>query len=336
MIAIAVGSLQNDDPVCGSLTMHEGDTCVSGNSSRTLEEKKSSGRTLGYIFLVLGIATSVGGVIGTYSAAQHNAGVGQAGVGSTRTASAAERRRRPEFFAGQQRSRAQAQQDADADRIAGVRATVMDEGELPPPEQMWGRWAAIAAVLAAGGYEGIHVLSAAALGVELSSGSGGSTLHLLPGGGVVLSGGMASSPEMAAIQDESRPLPALYAGAPAEICDEVLDPRAARRELTFVYWWDPALARWCKGESAAVADYAWRVVPAFWDTPGAVKMLAAMECVRGQNATSIEVFVDAAVSRSVTREHLVAVLDPMTDLKAGMRALTLAGVAADSAATSSR
>ncbi|MRH92300.1 hypothetical protein GFY24_33525 [Nocardia sp. SYP-A9097] len=58
--------------------MHEDQVCVSGKTSststtRTLDEKRSEGTTLGWAFLVSGVATSVGGAYSTYSAAQHNA-----------------------------------------------------------------------------------------------------------------------------------------------------------------------------------------------------------------------------------------------------------------------
>lgn len=224
----------------------------------------------------------------------------------------------------QRRPAQQAAAQARADRDAGI-AAVRAGTDLPDLPVVWARWATIAAAFVAVGSEwGPRILPA--LGVFEGSGRSGATLYVLPGGRAVLSGGVWNAPELDAAYNDARPLPAVYAGAPDWVADQVLNPRAARGLLSFCYWWEGD--SWFRGESAP-ADLISSAVPGVWSDRTVVDVVCGVvsrEPSARQRAAAADL-VAATESGVVNRDTLAALFDnPSDDIDAALYQLSLAGL----------
>ncbi|MFG1794417.1 hypothetical protein [Nocardia sp. NPDC049149] len=199
--------------------------------------------------------------------------------------------------------------------------------ELPPLPELWARWAVIsAAFVAAGSGWGPRMLLAT--GWFEGSTHGGSTLHVLPGGRAVLSGGTANAAALDAAYNDGRDFPELYGGAPDWVADPVLNVRAQQGLLSFCYWWDGD--GWQHSGSPIAAQIS-DAVPGIWTADTVIDVVStALPAERGQVAA----LLSAAESGSVTRELLAKVLgadDRFAAAKAWYQ-LSLAGVISRDAA----
>ncbi|GAB2561327.1 hypothetical protein [Nocardia heshunensis] len=206
---------------------------------------------------------------------------------------------------------------ARTDRAAGVWATLV-ETELPPFPLLWARWVTLAAVfVAAGSGWGPRILPWS--GVFEGATHGGSTLHVLPGGRAVLSGGVWNAPALAAAYLESAPLPNLYAGAPDWVADPVLDPRAASGLLSFCYWWESG--RWYRAQTRSdCAD----AIPGVWTAATTLDIIATVQPdLRREHAAAL---LTAAESAQVTRTGLERILGADHDIDSALYQFTLSGL----------
>ncbi|MGW6724412.1 hypothetical protein ACWF9G_00780 [Nocardia sp. NPDC055029] len=227
---------------------------------------------------------------------------------------------------GQRRPADRAAGQARDDVATGRRADFSDN-DFPALPALWARWAVLAAAfVAVGSAWGPRILPA--LGFFEGSRHSGSTLYRLPGGRAVLSGGVWNAPELDAVYNEGAPMPAYYAGAPAWVADQVLNPRAGTGLLTFCYWWEGG--SWHRGVSPR-SDVLAEAVPAVWNSDTVVDVVAGLlgpdtsERAKARIAT----LVSAAEIGIVTRETLLEVFGDADafDIDGAFLQLTMAGVA---------
>ncbi|WP_280386499.1 hypothetical protein [Nocardia wallacei] len=224
----------------------------------------------------------------------------------------------------QWRSPQQAARQARADREAEITA-VQSLDDFPVLPVLWARWATVAAAFVAVGSEwGPRVLPA--LGVFEGSSRSGSTLYVLPGGRAVLSGGVWNAPELDSAYNSGAPLPALYAGAPEWVANQVLNPRAARGMLSFCYWWERG--SWYRGESPT-SDKISAAVPGMWTADTVIDVVCGLlsaEPSEELRSTAANL-VAAAEAGVVTRNTLTALFtDPSDDIDGALYQLSLAGL----------
>ncbi|MGI5221407.1 hypothetical protein [Nocardia sp. CA-290969] len=227
----------------------------------------------------------------------------------------------------QRRSPASAAAQAAADRSAGVTGEPV-EG-FPPFPVMAARWAALCAAFVAVKSEWGPRLTPGLRWFEGASRSG-STLHSLPGGRAVLSGGVWNAPELDAAYNQEAPLPALFRGAPEWVAGPVLNERSGAGQLTFCYWWDGG--RWYRGESPAPEAVA-GAVPGIWDAATVVRIVSGLILEADpsdERLAAIETFVAAAESATLTRATLTAVFSEADgfDIDSAFHQLVLGGVTA--------
>ncbi|MEU6186636.1 hypothetical protein [Nocardia sp. NPDC047038] len=222
----------------------------------------------------------------------------------------------------QRRTPQQAAEQARANRAEQVWA-VLAENEFPPFPQMWARWTTIAAAFVAAKSEwGPRMLPW--VGVFEGTARGGSTLHALPGGRAVLSGGVWNAPTLDAVYNAGAPMPELYGGAPDWIADPVLNPRAASGLLSFCYWWEAG--RWYRGQSPSAQECA-PAVPGVWTRETTIKIVAGL--VPDQDASeAIGALLSAAETGGVTRGALIAVFgdDSRFDIDGALYQFSAAGL----------
>ncbi|BDT89129.1 hypothetical protein [Nocardia cyriacigeorgica] len=221
----------------------------------------------------------------------------------------------------QQRTPQQAAEQARDDRADQVWAVLADN-EFPPFPVMWARWATLsAAFVAARSPWGPRVLPWT--GVFEGAARGGSTLHVLPGGRAVLSGGVWNAPALDAAYNGDAPLPRVYAGAPEWVANPVLNARASSGLLSFCYWWEGG--RWYRGESPS-ADECATAVPGVWTAEIVAEIVGGL-AEPAQGAELAATLVAAAEAGVVTRETLTAVFDETRfDIDGALYQLGLAGV----------
>ncbi|NEW44740.1 hypothetical protein GV794_19600 [Nocardia cyriacigeorgica] len=224
----------------------------------------------------------------------------------------------------QQRTPQHAAEQARTDRAEQVWA-VLAENEFPPFPVMWARWATLsAAFVAARSQWGPRLLPWT--GVFEGAARGGSTLHALPGGRAVLSGGVWNAPTLDAAYNGDTPLPRLYAGAPDWVANPVLNPRASSGLLSFCYWWEGG--RWYRGESPT-AEHCATAVPGVWTAEIVAGIVAGLvDDAPGDDLSErAATLVAAAEAGVVTRETLTTVFDgDRFDIDGALYQLGLAGV----------
>ncbi|MBF6465604.1 hypothetical protein IU427_10500 [Nocardia beijingensis] len=225
----------------------------------------------------------------------------------------------------QRRTPQQAAAQARADRAEQVWA-VLAENEFPPFPQMWARWTTISAAFVAAKSEwGPRMLPW--VGVFEGTARGGSTLHALPAGRAVLSGGVWNAPTLDAVYNAGAPMPELYGGAPDWVADPVLNPRAASGLLSFCYWWEAG--RWYRGQSPSAQECA-PAVPGVWTRETAMKIVAGTLGDRsGEDAIeAIGALLSAAEAGRVTRATLAAVFgdDGRFDIDGALYQFSVAGL----------
>lgn len=208
-----------------------------------------------------------------------------------------------------------------ADTTSGWSAVPAGEG-LPPLPVLWARWAVVsAAFVAVKSPLGPRVTSA--LGWFEGRTRSGSTLHRLPHGRAVLSGGIWNAPELDAVYNGGATMPQFYRGAPGWVADPVLSPRAANGLMSFCYWWDGHA--WYRGESPE-AHVVQDALPGVWNEDAVYDVLIQ---VLGGNASSwLTALIAAAETGAVTRTLLSrSLVGPEIDLDSAYFQLILAGVA---------
>ncbi|MEV6320467.1 hypothetical protein AB0M45_04610 [Nocardia sp. NPDC051787] len=225
----------------------------------------------------------------------------------------------------QRRTPQQAAAQARGDRDEQVWA-VLAEGEFPPFPQMWARWTTIAAAFVAAKSDwGPRMLPW--VGMFEGTARGGSTLHVLPAGRAVLSGGVWNAVTLDAVYNGGAPMPELYGGAPEWVADPVLNPRAASGLLSFCYWWEAG--RWYRGQSPPAQECA-PAVPGMWTRDTAMKIVAGVLAdSQGKAAPdAIRALMSAAEAGRVTREKLVAVFgdDGRFDIDGALYQYSVAGL----------
>ncbi|MEU7628515.1 hypothetical protein AB0C34_00825 [Nocardia sp. NPDC049220] len=203
----------------------------------------------------------------------------------------------------QLRSPQQAAAQARADRSSQVWATLAID-EFPPFPAMWARWATIAAAfVAVGSDQGPRMLPWT--GLFESDTLSGATLHALPAGRAVLSGGVWNAPSLDAVYTDGAPMPNLYAGAPDWVTDQALNARASSGLLSFCYWWESG--RWYRGQSPSGADCA-AAVPGMWTRDTVIAIAAGLVPDLGDEPrAAIASLVSAAEAGTVTRATLLEV-----------------------------
>ncbi len=207
---------------------------------------------------------------------------------------------------------------------AAERPAVSVPDEFPPLGVFFARWATIAAAFVAVGSEyGPRILPA--LGVFEGAGRSGSTLHVLPGRRAVLSGGVWNAPELDAAYNDGTPYPDLYAGAPAWVTDQVLNPRASTGLLSFCYWWDGG--SWYRGQSPGAAAVS-AAVPGVWTAADVAEVMCAVaypDAAQPPRAAMLDV-IAAAEAGTVTRELVERCFaDPGHDVAGAFAELSMAG-----------
>ncbi|MET9488648.1 hypothetical protein [Nocardia sp. NPDC006630] len=195
------------------------------------------------------------------------------------------------------------------------------ENGLPPLPLIWARWAATAAAsVAANSPLGPRITTA--LGWFEGISRSGSTLHLLPRGRAVLSGGLWNDPRLDAAYNKGAALPQLYRGAPDWVADPVLNPRAANGLLSFCYWWDGAA--WNCGESPAAAALS-PALPGIWSSQSAADVITQLNA--GVPEAAAVDLVAAAEAGTLTRSFAEPILSGDTaDTHNAYYQLMLAGV----------
>lgn len=226
----------------------------------------------------------------------------------------------------QQCSPAAAARRARADRAAGVSGEPV--ADLPAFSVMAARWAVLcAAFTAARSARGPRLLP----GLRWFEGAtrGGCSLHALPGGRAVLSGGVWNAPELDRAYNRGAALPDLFRGAPEWVADQVVNHRAGAGLLTFCYWWDGR--HWYRGESpdaAAIAD----AVPGVWDADTVVRIVTGLLGPEqsAQQRTAAARWVSVAERGLVTRSVLTDVFPAAGefDIDSAFYQLVLGGVTA--------
>ncbi|MGK8521351.1 hypothetical protein ACRS6B_07235 [Nocardia asteroides] len=225
----------------------------------------------------------------------------------------------------QRRTPQQAAAQARKDRAEQVWA-VLAENEFPPFPQMWSRWTTIAAAFVAAKSEwGPRMLPW--VGVFEGTARGGSTLHALPAGRAVLSGGVWNAPTLDAVYNAGAPMPELYGGAPDWVADPVLNPRAASGLLSFCYWWEAG--RWYRGQSPPAQECA-PAVPGVWTRETAIQIVAGVLSGRSDEdpSAAIGALLSAAEAGRVTRAEVAAVFgdDGRFDIDGALYQFSVAGL----------
>ncbi|WP_433336675.1 hypothetical protein [Spirillospora sp. CA-294931] len=216
---------------------------------------------------------------------------------------------------------------AREDRANGV-LPVLSQRDFPDFPHMWARWATIsAAFVACGSTWGPRV--GPAFGWFEGAARSGSTLYTLPGGRAVLSGGEWDAPALDAAYNGGAELPALYAGAPDWVTDQVLNPRAARGMLSFCYWWEGG--RWYRGESPT-SDKCERSVPGVWTAGTVTDMVAGLiaEHPADEHRSAATALLAAAEAGTVTGDVLAHAFgdDGRYDIDGALHQFSLAGLTA--------
>ncbi|MGW4529519.1 hypothetical protein ACWEOI_01075 [Nocardia sp. NPDC004340] len=217
----------------------------------------------------------------------------------------------------------QARTPSAAFAAAQADATAVPAGEgLPPLPVLWARWALIsAAFVAVKSPLGPRVTSA--LGWFEGRTRSGSTLHRLPHGRAVLSGGIWNAPELDAVYNGGAAMPQFYRGAPDWVADPVLSPRAANGLMSFCYWWDGNA--WYRGESPD-ANGVQDALPGVWNDDAVYDVLT--QVFDGNASSWLTALIAAADTGTVTRTLLSrALVGPDIDLDSAYFQLILAGVA---------
>ncbi|HEY1175916.1 MAG TPA: hypothetical protein VGF17_07135, partial [Phytomonospora sp.] len=181
-------------------------------------------------------------------------------------------------------------------------------------------WALIASAFVAVGSEWGPRMSAS-VGTFEGSKRGGSNLVRLPGGRMVLSGGVWNAPALTAAYNGDGEFPALYAGAPVWVADPVLNHRAAGGLLSFCYW-SPDGERWFRGDSPPAAALS-EAVPGVWTRETVVDMVAGLA---GADGEAVARLLAAAEAGEVTRELLVGAYGEDADIDGAHYELDLAGL----------
>ncbi|WP_345498790.1 hypothetical protein [Nocardia callitridis] len=223
----------------------------------------------------------------------------------------------------QRRTPQSAASRARSDRDGQVWA-VLAVNEFPSFPLMWARWATIAAAFVAAESEwGPRMLPW--IGIFEGAARGGSTLHALPSGRAVLSGGVWDAPSLDAAYNRGAPMPDLYAGAPDWVTDLALNPRAGSGLLSFCYWWESG--HWYRGDSPSARECA-AAVPAMWTHDAVTQVVADLAGDEGARDAAA-VLVSAAESGAATREMVTAVFGEhgRCDIDGALYQLTLAGLA---------
>lgn len=233
----------------------------------------------------------------------------------------------------QRRAPAVAAARTRADRQAGVTARPIDG--LPPFPLMAARWAVLCAAFTAARSEwGPRLLP----GLRWFEGAtrSGSSLHALPGGRAVLSGGVWNAPELDRAYNGGEELPQLFRGAPEWVADQVLNHRAGAGMLTFCYWWDGR--RWYAGNSpdpAAITG----AIPGVRESDTVTRIVTGVLAPEpsGEQRAAAATLVAAAEAAHVTRPVLAAVFpeDGDFDLDAAFYQLMMGGVTAPEPITAS-
>lgn len=188
---------------------------------------------------------------------------------------------------------------------------------------VWARWATVAAAAVAIGTEwGPRILGSTAV-FEGTDGSG-STLHLLPRGRAVLSGGLWDAPELDAAYNDGAPVPEFYAGVPDWLDSSVLNHRAFTGQLSFCYWWDDT--GWSSGESPAPTTIG-AAIPGLW-TPDTVVDIVCTVLGASASRAAVTDLVTAAETGSVTADLAAQALTTAegTDLPGAWSQLAVAGL----------
>ncbi|MFE7742809.1 hypothetical protein [Nocardia sp. NPDC057455] len=223
----------------------------------------------------------------------------------------------------QRRTPQQAAAQTRADRAEQVWA-VLAENEFPPFPQMWARWTTVAAAFVAAKSEwGPRMLPW--VGVFEGTARGGSTLHALPAGRAVLSGGVWNAPALDAVYNAGAPMPELYRGAPEWVADPVLNPRAASGLLSFCYWWEAG--RWYRGQSPSAQECA-PAVPGVWTRGTAIKIVGGLLADSAGKLEAVDALLSAAEAGRVTRATLVDVFgnDGHYDVDGALYQFSVAGL----------
>lgn len=222
--------------------------------------------------------------------------------------------------AAQGRTPRQAADAAAADEAAGRNATKTDD--IEPLPDMWTRWAVLAAVYAGACSQWGPRISPGVAWYE-SDARSGSTLYVLPGERAVLSGGRWNSPLLVDPYRNNRPLPDLYAGAPAWVNDSVLNTRNQNGLLTFCYWHFDG--QWWRG-SVDTFDELDEPLPPIWTPQQTVT--AMLDLLGAGVEHPCHELLTAAAARSVTGRHVAAIFanDERLDIAAALNQLSLAGL----------
>lgn len=202
---------------------------------------------------------------------------------------------------------------------------------LPPLPILWARWAMLAAVHAAIGYEGGARMLPSLAWFE-DGRHNGATLYLLSGERAVLSGGRLDSPELAAAYSGTASLPNLFAAAPNWVTSVVLNPRSNTGMLSFCYWWQAGT--WRFGESPEPASDT-PALPGIWDEDVLVDEVVSMLTAAGdprpqaQIRDAAETVLGSAEVGMVTVDTVTAlfVADERFDVDAAYAQFDVAGVA---------
>lgn len=226
----------------------------------------------------------------------------------------------------QQRPPGVAAAQARADRQAGVSGRPV--GDLPPFPLMAARWAVLSAAFTAVRSEWGPRLRPGLRWFEGATRSG-SSLHALPAGRAVLSGGVWNAPELDRAYNSADELPQLFRGAPDWVADQVLNHRAGAGMLTFCYWWDGQ--SWYRGESpdpAVITD----AIPAVREADTVARIVTGLlgpEPSGEQRAAATDL-VSAAEAGLLTRAALAHVFPEAgdSDLDAAFYQLVMGGVTA--------
>ncbi|MFD0787950.1 hypothetical protein ACFQZ8_28920, partial [Micromonospora azadirachtae] len=211
---------------------------------------------------------------------------------------------------------------AAADAAAGRRGTAVDD--VPPLPDVWARWAALSAAYVGVGSEwGPRIFPGH--GWYESDRRSGSVLFLLPGERAVLSGGKWNSPLLEAAYHGGRPLPDLYAGAPAWVTDSVLNTRNRNGLLTFCLWWDGG--RWYRGGSDT-SDELDVPLPHIWTPDETVRAMTGQ--TGPGTAAACEGLLTALGAHRATSREVAAIFTrvPGADIDAAVNQLSLAGLLA--------
>lgn len=210
---------------------------------------------------------------------------------------------------------------ARVDTTGGPSAVPVGAG-LPPLPVLWARWAVVsAAFVAVKSPLGPRVTSA--LGWFEGSTRSGSTLHRLPHGKAVLSGGIWNAPALDAVYNGGEPMPQFYRGAPDWVADPVLSPRAATGLMSFCYWWNGNA--WYRGESPD-ANVVQDALPGVWSEDAVYDVLT--QVLGGKASSWLTALIAAAETGTVTRALLSrSFVGADIDLDSAYYQLILAGVA---------